>query len=161
MVFDLTKYQLTEASAIDMRATKRNLVIFLNAYQTARERVNYPRLPKITQSFNLLPPSNNNQRTGEAERLLIQKEEHLEEFQELHNLFVNGYLAISHINPDATLRRRKIFFLRYLQRLTILQTADRLFISESMLKQETRRGTIQFCDAIGLTILKSETESMK
>ena len=161
MVFDLTKYQLTEANSIDMSATKKNLVVFLNAYQTARERVDYPRVPKITQSFNLIPSSNHIQRTGEAEILLIQKEEYIEELQELHDLFVNGYLAISHINPDVTTRRRKIFFLRYLQRLTILQTADRLFISEGAVKYDSRQAIIQFCDATGLTILKSETESMK
>ena len=113
MKFDLSKYQIPDLKKVDWQVTKNNFATFINAYKVSREKVGHPRSPKVAQTFSLVPPATTNKGSGQAEMLLIQHEEALEEFKELHELFVRGYSAISHAKPDKSERRKKIFFLRY------------------------------------------------
>lgn len=156
MKFDLAKYQIPNPKEVDWSVTKSNFEVFLNAYKASRERVGHPRLPKVTQTFSLVPPSTINRGSGQAEILLIQREEALEEFKELHELFVKGYSAISHSKPDKTERRKKIFFLRYVNGLPVQEILDLLFIGKDTVTSESKAGMLQFCHELELTVLKSE-----
>lgn len=157
MKFDLDKYRQSTTDEIDWPATRANFKVFLVAYRRAREKVGQPPTPKVTQSFTLVPPSFNNFRNGEAERIMIRKEEDLEEFKELHGLFMDGYAAINTVNPERSERRKKVFLFRYLQGMLIPDVADRLFISADTVSQESTIAIQQFCDELELTVMKSET----
>lgn len=157
MKFDLDKYRQPKVDEIDWPATRANFKVFLVAYRRAREKVGQPPTPKITQSFTLMPPSFSNFRSGEAERIMIRKEEDLEEFKELHGLFMDGYAAINTMNPERSERRKKIFLLRYFQGMLVSNVADRLFISEDLVSQESTSAIRQFCNELELTVMKSET----
>lgn len=156
MKFDLSKYQIPDLKEVDWQVTKNNFATFINAYKVSREKVGYPRSPKVTQSFSLVPPATTNKGSGQAETLLIQREEALEEFKELHELFVRGYSAISHAKPDKSERRKKIFFLRYVNGLQLQEIMDRLYIGRETASTESRTAMLQFCHELDLTVLKSE-----
>lgn len=156
MKFNLAKYQIPDPKEVDWSVTKSNFEVFLNAYKASRERVGHPRLPKVTQTFSLVPPGTTNRGSGQAEILLIQREEALEEFKELHELFVKGYSAISHAKPDKSERRKKIFFLRYVNGLQLQEIMDRLYIGRETASTESRTAMLQFCHELELTVLKSE-----
>lgn len=157
MKFNLAKYQTPDPKEVDWSVTKNNFEVFINAYKVSRERVGHPRMPKVTQSFSLVPPATTNKGSGQAETILIQREEALEEFKELHELFTEGYLAISHVKPDKSERRKKIFFLRYINGLQVQEIMDRLFIGRDTISTESRAAMLQFCNELELTVLKSET----
>ncbi|WP_442896633.1 ArpU family transcriptional regulator [Enterococcus sp.] len=161
MKFDLEKYRQPEVEEIDWPATRANFKVFLVAYRRAREKVGQPPAPKVTQSFMLVPPSTTNPRSGEAERMLIRREEDLEEFNELHELFMDGYAAINTVNPERSERRKKIFFLRYLQGLLVEEISERLFIGRDLISQESKKAIQQFCNELELTVMKSETKKSK
>lgn len=161
MKFDLDKYRQPATDEIDWPATRANFKVFLVAYRRAREKVGQPPTPKVTQSFTLVPPSTANPRSGEAERMLIRKEEDLEEFNELHGLFMDGYAAINTVNPERSERRKKIFLLRYLQGMLVSDVADRLFVSDDLITQESAIAIQQFCNELELTVMKSETKKSK
>lgn len=161
MKFDLDKYRQPKVDEIDWPATRANFKVFLVAYRRAREKVGQPPTPKVTQSFTLVPPSTSDPRSGEAERMLIRKEEDLEEFNELHGLFMDGYAAINAAKPEKAERRKKIFLLRYLQGMLISDVADRLFVSNDLISQESAIAVQQFCNELELTVMKSETKKSK
>ena len=61
-------------------------------------------MPKVTQSFSLIPPSTANGGVGEAERMLIQRENDITEFQERMN-YSSKDLLLSHIHLDQKLQK--------------------------------------------------------
>ena len=161
MKFDLDKYRQPKVDEIDWPATRANFKVFLVAYRRAREKVGQPPTPKVTQSFTLVPPSTANPRSGEAERMMIRKEEDLEEFNELHGLFMDGYAAINTVNPERSERRKKIFLLRYLQGMLTVDISERLFVGPDLIAQESKEAIRQFCNELELTVMKSETKKSK
>lgn len=64
-LFDISKYEIPSNEEVDMVLTKRNFEIFIGAYKSSREKIGQPRVPKVTQSYSLLPPQ---QRKGILER---------------------------------------------------------------------------------------------
>lgn len=157
-LFDVSKYQIPSNDDIDMTTTKNNFEAFLRAYKNSREKVGQPRIPKTTQSFSLIPPSTANNNSGEAERLLIQREEDLAEFSELHQLFAKGFAGISHpIKVDVTERRRQIFILRYLQGFSVNEILDLVALGKDTVTDESKEAMIQFCFELQLIVKKSET----
>lgn len=157
-LFDVSKYEVPSNDDLDMVATKRNFEIFIRAYKNSREKVGQPRIPKITQSFNLAPPSTAGTSVGEAERLLIQREDDLAEFNELHQLFAKGYAAISHpFKSEVTVRRRQIFILRYLQGFSVNEILDLIPVGKDTVTDESRESMLQFGYELELVIKKSET----
>lgn len=157
-LFDVRKYEVPSNDDIDMATTKSNFEAFLRAYKNSREKVGQPRIPKTTQSFSLIPPSTVNSGTGEAERLLIQREDDLNEFYELHQLFAKGFAGISHpIKVDVTERRRQIFILRYLQGFSVNEILDLVPLGKDTVTDESKEAMIQFCFELQLIVKKSET----
>lgn len=157
-LFDVSKYQIPDNDDIDMTTTKNNFEAFLRAYKNSREKVGQPRIPKTTQSFSLIPPSTINNSSGEAERLLIQREEDLAEFNELHQLFAKGFAGISHpIKVDVTERRRQIFILRYLQGFSVNEILDLVPLGKDTVTDESKEAMVQFCFELQLIVKKSET----
>lgn len=156
MIFDPSKYTGEKQGKINLAATKRNFFQFVQIYQSARERVGFSMIPKVTQSFSIVPPSKNSNRSGEAETLLINQESALEAFEELHGLFLDGYLAIIHSNPEKTVRRRSIFFLRYFEGILCANITERLYVSKDIVSDESKAALIQFCNKLGLTIYDNE-----
>ena len=133
---------------------KHNVGVFLSAYLSARCRVGQSREPKVTASYSLVPPSTVNN-VFEAERMLIDREEAQEEFEYLHKLFIRGYSAIQHPHkPDVTERRKKIFYDRYINGLSIYVTAQRNNTSEESVKLESNKIIIQFASALELVAFK-------
>lgn len=156
MIFDPSKYTGEKQGKINLAATKRNFFQFGQIYQSARERVGHSMVPKVTQSFSILPPSPNSSRTGDAERILISRESTLEVFEELHGLFLDGYLSIIHENHEKSVRRRSIFFLRYFNGLTCNEITEKLFIGKIVVVEESKSALIQFCNRLELTIYDNE-----
>jgi ArpU family phage transcriptional regulator len=157
-LFDVSKYEVPRTDEIDMSTTKTNFEAFLRAYKNSREKIGQPRIPKTTQSFSLIPPSTANSGSGEAERLLIQREDDLAEFNELHQLFARGFAGISHpIKVDITERRRQIFILRYLQGFSVSEILDLVPLGKDIVTEESKEAMIQFCFELQLIVKKTET----
>lgn len=151
-LFDASKYEIPSVESINMSATRKDFETFIQAYKNSREKVGQPRVPKVTQSFSLIPPSTV-LTSYEAERILIQNEEAMEEYMELHHLFVKGYSAISHaIKADVTERRRQIFLLRYLNGFTVFEVIDLMAIGKDIVSDESREALLQFCNALGMIV---------
>ena len=158
VLFDVSKYEVPKNDDVDMNLTKKNFEVFIRAYKNSREKVGQPRVPKVTQSFSLVPPSTANSNSGEAERMMIQKEDDIEEFKELHQLFAKGFIAISHpFKSDVTERRRQIFILRYLQGFSVNEVMDLVPVGKDIITEETKEAMLQFCYELQLIINKSET----
>lgn len=150
-LFDVSKYEVPDPKNVDIDKTKYNVGVFMSAYLSARSRAEQPREPKITSSYSLVPPSFSGENYAEAEELLIQKEEALNEFKELHDLFVRGFSAIQHpFKPEIAERRKKIFYQRYLNGLSVYVTAERNHVSEDLVSQESSKAIIQFAAALEL-----------
>lgn len=161
VLFDVSKYEVPKNDDVDMNLTKKNFEVFIRAYKNSREKVGQPRVPKVTQSFSLVPPSTANGNSGEAERILIQREDDIEEFKELHQLFAKGFVAISHpFKSDVTERRRQIFILRYLQGFSVNEVMDLVPVGKDIITEETKEAMLQFCYELQLTINKSETSRL-
>ncbi|BDQ49373.1 hypothetical protein EfsSVR2281_16260 [Enterococcus faecalis] len=94
VLFDVEKYQIPDPEEIDMKATRKNFETFMTAYGSVREKVGKNRLPKMTQSFSLIPSTTNKEYSSDAERFMIEREEYMDEYKELEELFSLGYLAI-------------------------------------------------------------------
>lgn len=161
MGFDLAKYQEKEEREVDIKQTRTNVGVFLKAYFSARSRVGQPREPKLSATLSIVPPSTNN--AGyEAEQILIENEEAIEEFNELHDLFVKGMAAIEHpFKPDIAERRKKIFYSRYVAGQTIYLTAQNNHISEETVKQESSLGIEQFADSMGIVAYKNIAKKVR
>ncbi|WP_195515541.1 ArpU family phage packaging/lysis transcriptional regulator [Enterococcus dispar] len=158
-LFDVSKYEVPSDHDVDMAATRKNFQTFIREYKNSRERVGQPRIPKVTQSFSLIPPSTAGGQSGQAERLLIQREDDLEAFTELHGLFVRGYCAISHpFKSEVTERRRQIFLLRYMQGFTVMEIMDLVPVSKDVITEESKEAMLQFSHALELTIYNQETK---
>lgn len=155
MGFDLAKYQVKEEREVDIKQTPTNVGVFLKAYFSARSRVGQPREPKLSAMLSIVPPSTN--KAGyEAEQILIENEEAIEEFNELHDLFVKGMAAIEHpFKPDIAERRKKIFYDRFILGKTIYLSAQRSYVSEETVKQESSLGIEQFADSMGIAAYKN------
>lgn len=157
-LFDVSKYEVPNNNDVDMALTKKNFEVFIRAYKNSREKIGQPRVPKTTQSFSLIPPSTANGGTGEAERLLIQREDDLAEFNELHQLFAKGFAVISHpTKVEITERRRQIFILRYLQGFSANEILDLVPVGKDTVTDESREAMLQFCFELQLIVKKSES----
>lgn len=153
VLFDVSKYETPNPKNVDMDSTKYNVGVFLAAYMTARSRVGQPREPKITSSFSLVPPSFSNDNQPQAEQILIQKEEAKEEFMYLNGLFEKGFTAIQHpFKPEISIRRKKIFYDRYVLGNAIFLTARKNHISEETVKQESITAIVQFASSLELVV---------
>ncbi|MDT2830038.1 MULTISPECIES: ArpU family transcriptional regulator [Vagococcus] len=151
-LFDVKKYEVPDPKNVDIEKTKYNVGVFMQAYLSARSRVGQPREPKVTQSFSLIPPSTANN-DFEAEQILIENEEAKEEFNYLHDLFIKGYASIQHpFKPEISERRKKIFYDRFILGKTIYLSAQRSFVSEETVKQESNIAIIQFSSALELVV---------
>ncbi|MFW8617756.1 ArpU family phage packaging/lysis transcriptional regulator [Enterococcus innesii] len=157
-LFDISKYEIPANEEVDMVLTKRNFEIFIGAYKSSREKIGQPRVPKVTQSYSLIPPSTAKGHSGEAERLLIQKEEDLAEFEALHQLFSKGFSVVAHpFKAEVTERRRQIFVLRYLQGLTVNEIMERAAVSKDIVTDESKEAMLQFSTELQLVVKKSES----
>ena len=156
MLFDVKKYTTPDPEKVDLNKTKANVGVFLATYFSARERVGQPREPKVTASYSLVPPST--KISGfEAENILIEKEEAMEEYYELSNLFSKGYAAIQHpFKPDVSQRRKKIFMDRYVRGYSIFEVAQRSHISEYLVSTESNKIIIQFASALELVVFSND-----
>lgn len=154
VLFDVSKYEIPDPKNVDVDRTKHNVGVFMSAYLAARSRVGQPREPKMTATFSLIPPSTVDN-GHEAEQILIQSEEAMEEFTYLHDLFKKGYSAIQHpFKPETTERRKKIFYDRYISGFSVYVTAQRNHVSEDLVSQESTKSIIQFASALELLIFR-------
>lgn len=152
--FDLNKYKEVSAKEVDMKKTKRNLGIFLNAYFKARERAGQPREPKITATLSEIPVSSGRV-SKEAEDILIYNEQAKEEFLELHDLYIKGYSAIQlPFSTERTERRKKIFYDNMIRGYSQVKTALRHYTSEDSVQKEIRKAIIQFCQELDIVEYK-------
>ncbi|CAI3252120.1 ArpU family transcriptional regulator [Enterococcus cecorum] len=148
--FDINKYKEVSEKEVDMKKTKHNLGIFLNAYFKARERVGMPREPKITATLSEIPVSSGRV-SREAEDILIYNEQAKEELLELHELFIRGYSAIQHpFKPDIAMRRKKIFMDRFVRGYSVYVTAQRSNVSEDLVTAESNEAIAQFCNELDI-----------
>lgn len=160
-LFDVSKYQLPLKDEVDIDATKRGFQTFIQAYQNSREKVGQPRMPKITQSYSLVPPSTAGDNVKGLDNILIQREDDTAEFIELHGLFLKGYSAVSHPHkPENTERKRSVFFNRYILGLSVNEISDKNFISRDTVIEESAESMVQFCYALELVVLKEETKPL-
>lgn len=155
-LFYVSEHEMLDPKKIDMKKTKYNVGVFLSAYLSARSRARQPREPKITSDFSLVPPGTVSQNQGEAESILIQKEEAWEEFEYLNNLFEKGFSAIQHqFKTEVTTRRKRIFYERYICGSTIYVTSQKMHISEDLVSRESATSIIQFASSLELIVLLS------
>ena len=154
-LFDVKKYETPSPENVDMERTKYNVGVFLSAYLSARTRVGQPREPKITSSFSLVPPSFSNQTSAQAEDILIQNEDAKEEFYYLNDLFERGFSTVQHpFKPEISNRRKQVFYDRYILGKSIYVVAQSNHISEETVKQDSIAALVQFCEALGILVLK-------
>ena len=152
--FDINKYKEVSEKEVDMKKTKRNLGIFLNAYFRARERVGQPREPKTTATLSDIPVSSG-RISKEAEDILIYNEQVKEEFLELHDLYIKGYSAIQvPFSAERTERRKKIFYDNMIRGYSQVKTALRHYTSEDSVQKEIRKAIIQFCQELDIVEYK-------
>lgn len=152
--FDINKYKEVSDKEVDMKKTKRNLGIFLNAYFKARERVGQPREPKTTATLSEIPVSSG-RISKEAEDILIYNEQVKEEFLELHDLYIKGYSAIQvPFSAERTERRKKIFYDNMIRGYSQVKTALRHYTSEDSVQKEIRKAIIQFCQELDIVEYK-------
>lgn len=152
--FDINKYKEVNDKEVDMKKTKRNLGIFLNAYFRARERVGQPREPKVTATLSDIPVSSGRV-SKEAEDILIQNEQAKEEFLELHDLYIKGYSAIQvPFSAERTERRKMIFHDNMIRGYSQVKTAFRHYTSEDSVQKEIRKAIIQFCQELDIVEYK-------
>lgn len=152
--FDINKYKEVSEKEVDMKKTKRNLGIFLNAYFKARERAGQPREPKVTATLSEIPVSSGRV-SREAEDILIYNEQAKEEFLELHDLYIKGYSAIQvPFSADRTERRKKIFYDNMIRGYSQVKTALRHYTSEDSVQKEIRKAIIQFCQELEIVEYK-------
>ena len=150
-LFDVSKYETPKSNDVDMEKTKYNVGIFMNEYLSVRSRCMQPREPKVTSSFSLVPPTFSNENYGEAESLLIQKEEAMEEMIYLHGLFEKGFSAIQQaFKKDISDRRKKIFYDRYVLGYSLYVTSERHHVSEDTVFRESNKAIVQFASALEL-----------
>lgn len=151
-LFDISKYELPSEPQIDWPQTKYNLGIFLSSYKTARERVGYAVLPKLSMDYSLI---NSEYSMALMADELSGHEEHREEFLTLNKLFVIGYSSITHpYRPDVTDRRRKVFMLRYVYGLPVSAVSERINYQKNIIIEDSKRALIQFCYPLELIVLK-------
>ena len=152
--FDINKYKEVSDKEVDMKKTKRNLGIFLNAYFKARERAGQPREPKVTATLSEIPVSSGRV-SREAEDILIYNEQAKEEFLELHDLYIKGYSAIQvPFSADRTEHRKKIFYDNMIRGYSQVKTALRHYTSEDSVQKEIRKAIIQFCQELDIVEYK-------
>lgn len=152
--FDLNKYKKDNEKEVDMKKTKHNLGIFLNAYFKARERAGQPREPKVTATLSEIPVSSG-RISKEAEDILIYNEQAKEEFLELHDLYIKGYSAIQvPFSAERTERRKKIFYDNMIRGYSQVKTALRHYTSEDSVQKEIRKAIIQFCQELDIVEYK-------
>ena len=152
--FDINKYKEVSEKEVDMKKTKHNLGIFLNAYFKARGRVGMPREPKVTATLSEIPVSSGRV-SREAEDILIYNEQAKAEFLELHDLYIKGYSAIQlPFSAERTERRKKIFYDRMVKGYTEYMTAERRIIAESLVRSELKQAIIQFCQELDIVEYK-------
>lgn len=160
-LFDVSKYQTPDILEVDMRATRKNFETFMTVYGAAREKVGKNRMPKMTQSFSAMPASTSSEYSGDAERFMIEREQFMPEYRELHSIFGQGYFAISNpLRQDATNRRRQLFMLRYVYGRSVKEICDQIYAGKSFVSEESQKGFIQFCDKVGLLVHVKETERL-
>lgn len=115
-------------------------------------------MPKMTQSFGPAASSPHREYSGDAERFMIEREEFMPEYKELHSVFGQGYLAISNpLREGGTERRRQLFLLRYVYGHSVQQICERIFAGRTFVSDESQKGFIQFCDKVGLLVSSKET----
>lgn len=152
--FDINKYKEVSDKEVDMKKTKRNLGIFLNAYFKARERAGQPREPKVTATLSEIPVSSGRV-SREAEDILIYNEQAKEEFLELHDLYIKGYSAIQvPFSAERTECRKKIFYDNMIRGYSQVKTALRHYTSEDSVQKEIRKAIIQFCQELDIVEYK-------
>lgn len=157
-LFDVSKYQIPDPDQIDMKLTKKNFEIFMSEYGAVREKVGKNRMPKMTQSFGPAASSLHRAYSGDAERFMIEREEFMPEYKELHSIFGQGYLAISNpLREGGTERRRQLFLFRYVYGHSVQQICERIFAGRTFVSDESQKGFIQFCDKVGLLVSSKET----
>ncbi len=155
MSFNTAMYEQMDVKKVDLVETRRRLGVFLSAYLSARTRVGQPREPKITSSFSLVPPSFSNQNSAQAEDILIQNEDAKEEFYYLNDLFERGFSTVQHpFKPEISNRRKQVFYDRYILGKSIYVVAQSNHISEETVKQDSIAALVQFCEALGILVLK-------
>ena len=152
--FDLNKYSQECEKKVDMKKTKKNLSIFLNAYFIARERAGQPREPKLSVTLSEVPVSSGRV-SKEAEDILIYNEQVKEEFLELHDLYIKGYSAIQvPFSAERTERRKKIFYDNMIRGYSQVKTALRHYTTEDSVQKEIRKAIIQFCQELDIVEYK-------
>lgn len=142
--FDVSKYEDPKQKDIDVSKTRRNVSVFLKAYQSSRTRVGEPGelINKSDGSINSLTSDLQDKNISEAAK---------QEFIELHDFFVAGFSAIQHYKTmKISQRNKKIFFYRFIKGMTIEETARLIQYSNDTVNQESAKVIIQFASGAGL-----------
>ncbi len=142
-LFDVTKYQLPEETAVEWEITKERLGIFLSQYKSVREKIGISASPKVYETYSFL---HRDEISSELTNDPI-----YQEFKYLHRIFISGYLSINHpYKPEITERRRKIFLLRYLYGLSISAVSERIHYQKNIILTDSKKALVQFTHALQL-----------
>lgn len=96
-LFSVTKYEAPDPKNANIEK-KYNVDVFMATYISERCRVGEPREHKIISTFSIFAPIFSCETYAAAEELLIQKEETINGFHQLHDLFVVFQQSSIHLN---------------------------------------------------------------
>lgn len=155
MKFDVKKYEAPKSDDVNMEKTRANVGVFLTAYLSARTRCRQPREPKLTSNFSVIPPSFSNEFHSDVESVVIENDEAERDLIYLDSLFVKGFSAIQcPFKPDITERRKKVFFDRYINGMSVYTVSQRHHSSEQTVIKDAAIAIIQFASALELIEFK-------
>ena len=103
-LFDVSKYEVPNDEDVDLVLTRKNFEIFIRAYKNSREKAGQPRVPKVTQSFSLIPPSTANGVLEKLKECLFNVRMILQSFKSCMN-YSSKDLLLSHIHLDQKLQK--------------------------------------------------------
>ena len=150
-LFDVSKYEVPNDEDVDLVLTRKNFEIFIRAYKNSREKAGQPRVPKVTQSFSLIPPSTSNGVLEKPKECLFNVRMILQSFKSCMN-YSSKDLLLSHIHLDQKLQKDvDKFILRYLQGFTVSEILEMIHVSKDIVTDESK-AMLQFSNEIKLVV---------
>ncbi|EAE9451225.1 hypothetical protein SD231_000932 [Listeria monocytogenes] len=159
-LFDLADFSIPSPQDLNMKETKKKIMLYITLYRNARTANNLRRDPAITSVLSLAEPTFSTSFHSTTEDVAIWNVDNdlsdaLKKFKMLHNEFSKAIESIDFpFDADRRIRRKNIFIRKYINAQRRIKIMNELHIEKDVYNDDLNWACAQFAFSLGIHVFK-------
>ncbi|EAG4620046.1 TPA: ArpU family phage packaging/lysis transcriptional regulator [Listeria monocytogenes] len=157
-LFDLADFSIPSPQDLNMKETKKKIMLYISLYRNARTVNNFRRDPAITSVLSLAEPTFSTSFHSTTEDVAIwnvDNDDALDKMMYLHNAIYKAIESIDFpFDADRRIRRKNIFIRKYIHGQRRIKIMNELHIEKDVYNDDLNWACAQFAFSLGIHVFK-------